>query len=372
MFAKPLSMTLVYIVTICNIVVMSSPLLALTIPFLSFHNHSLVVEYGLIQKIKLGFCFLTFLVSFLMLAYLMLDLLFGFALRASLKGCVRHEKLKEYDFLTGIFDQVKNKFGAKSAKLYVKNTDEINAYAIASMGSKAMVLTRGLINHYLVECPDPKKFLYALRSIMGHEMSHLINKDFLPTYLIINNQKITNFISRILHILFDWIGFAVSFIPYTGRYSLRLMHSAYSMLNLILTSFNRLVVYNLYEFLRRFISRSIEFRCDYQSSKAFGGKHMALALSMLSEGGYLTLFSTHPRTSARIKKAENVQISDAVVTPRFFDSLANYFSLMFLAIICLYFAKQAGVDLMARKYLKNHEVINRKLGMLWHLVSSIY
>lgn len=372
MFSKPFSLILVYVVTIFNVVVLASPVLAAAMPFIHFRNNVISMDQNVYENIRFSFLLLAFVVSFLMLFYLFLDFLFGFSVRSSLKGCVRYEKIKDYDFLTEIFDQVKNKFGEKGVKLYIKDSDEINAFAISSLGARAIVLTRGLINHYLVECPDPKMFLYALRSVVGHEMSHLINKDFLPAFLIITNQKITNFVSGILHMIFILGTRILSMIPFGGRTSARVMSDTYSVLNFFLTAFNRFVVYNLYELLRRFVSRSIEYRCDRQSAKAFGGQNMALALSMLGESGYFTLFSTHPGSKTRMRKVENIKISDAVVRPGFFDSVANYFSLMFLVVICLYFAKQAHIEFYLREYLHNHEVINRKLSALWHLVSRFF
>ncbi|MBM5783047.1 MAG: hypothetical protein FJ368_06495, partial [Pelagibacterales bacterium] len=259
MFAKPISLILVYIVTIINIFVIFSPFLALVIPFVDVQNSTIVLNSGLYQKIKFAACFVLFLTSFLMLIYLMLDLLFGFSVRSSLKNCIRHEKLKDYDFLSGVFDQVKNKFGEKSVRLYVKNSNEINAYAVSSFGTKAIVLTSGLINHYLMQCQDAKKFLYMLRSIMGHEMSHLINKDFLPTFLIITNQKVTNFISSFIKIIFIFISRILSLMPYGGRTSSSLMIDVYNISSYFLTAFNRFIVYGIYEFLRRFIGRNIEY-----------------------------------------------------------------------------------------------------------------
>lgn len=372
MLSKPFSLTLVYIITIINIVVLCSPLLALTIPFVQIDNSTLIIESGLIEKIKFVFLLICFVVSALMLFYLFLDFLFGFSVRASLKGCVRYEKIKDYDFLTDLFNQVKTKFGNNSVKLYIKNSDEINAYAISSFNSKAIVLTSGIINHYLEKSSDPKKFLYALRSILGHEMSHLVNKDFLPTFLIITNQKITNIVSGWLLLIFNLILRFVNFMPFGGQFSTKLIRDSYVAINFLTTFFNRFVVYYIYEFLRRGISRSIEFRCDKQSAEAFGGKNMAFALSMLGESGYFTIFSTHPRTKLRMQKVENVRISDSIVKPRFFDSLANCFSLMFLVVICLYFAKQAHIDHFARMYLQNHENIHRKISFLWHLISRLF
>ncbi len=372
MFSKPISLVLVYVITIINIVVLASPLLAVIVPFVHLDNNALIIEHALFQKIKFGFLLLCFIVSFLMLIYLVLDFLFGFSVRTSLKGCTRYEKIKDYDFLTDLFNQVKTKFGEKNVKLYIKNSDEVNAYAISSLRSRAIVLTSGIINHYLNECPDPKKFLYALRSILGHEMSHLVNKDFLPTFLIITNQKITNLVSSVLFIIFNLVIRALNMMPFGGRTSSQLMRDFYLLINFAVTFFNRFVVYNIYEFLRRTLSRSIEFRCDHQSAKAFGGKSMALALSMLGESGYYTIFSTHPKTKARMARVENIKISDAIVKPQFFDSLSNYFALMFLMVICLYFAKQAHVDYFVRIYLQDHEVMNRKVATLWHLISQLF
>lgn len=372
MFSKPFNLILVYVITVLNIVFLALPFMVIFIPFINFHNNTIIIGAGLLWKVKMAFFILIFLVSFLMLLYLFLDFLFGFSVRASLKNCVRHEKIKDYDCLSDIFNQVKSKFGEKSARLYVKNTDEVNAYAISSLGSKAVVLTRGLINHYLVSCSDPKRFLYALRSIMSHEMSHLINKDFLPTFLIIINQKVTNFISRILNFAFHIAARAINFAPYGGRAMANFLMDMYAILNYGLMFFNRFIVYNIYEFLRRFVSRSTEYRCDRQAAKAFGGQNMAFALSFLGESGYFTLFSTHPRTKKRIDLVVDIKSQDSSIRSSFIDSLANYFSIMFLIIICIYFAKQAHIDLMVRQYIKNHEAINRKLSVLWHLISKTF
>ncbi len=370
MFAKPINLILVYVITVINIVVLASPFMAAIIPLFNFGHRSLSVDAGTLAYMKMSLLFLFFLVSFLMLFYLFLDFLFGFSVRSSLKNCSRFEKIKDFDFLSDIFDQVKTRFGEKNVHLYIKNSDEINAFAVSSFNKRAIVLTQGLIKHYLVECPDPKRFLNAIRSIMGHEMSHLINKDFLPAFLIMTNQKMTNFVSSILSLFFVLLSRVVFFIP-GGKTCAFLMNDIYSILRFILTGFNRFIVYNIYEFLRRFVSRAIEFRCDRQSAYAFGGHNMALALSMLGKGGYFTLFSTHPGTEKRIRKVQDVKITESTIGARFVDSIANYFSIMFLMIICLYFAKQAGLDIMVRNYLQDHEVIHRKLLMLWGLVKNI-
>ena len=99
---------------------------------------------------------------------------------------------------------------------------------------------------------------------------------------------------------------------------------------------------------------------------------MKFALSLLGEDGYFTLFSTHPRTKSRMAKVENIKITDSIIKPRFFDSLSNYFSVMFLLVICLFFAKKAHIDIFVREFIRNHELINQKLLTLWHLVAHFF
>lgn len=372
MFAKPFSLILIYIIACFNLLFILSPFLAILLPFIDYQKGAFIISGSILQKVFDILQIVIFAISFLMICYLFLDYIFGFSVRASLRKCKKYEKYKEYDFLTPIFLQVKEKFGENSVHLYIKNSNEINAYAVGSLGSKAIVISRGLIDHYLVSCPEPKMFLSAIRSVMSHEMSHLINKDFLPSFIILTNQKITNFVSNILHFIFFNLSRLVNSAPHGGRFSAFLMASGYNFFNAIFTFFNSVIVYNIYEFLRKFISRSIEYRCDMQASKAFGGKNMALALSMMGESGYFTIFSTHPKTISRIKKIENIKSRDGLIKPAIIDSIINYFSILFLMIFTLVFAKMAKIDILVREIVRNHEILHRKLSILWSLLMKIY
>ncbi len=372
MFAKPINLILVYILTVFNIAILSSPLIAILVPFFASKHPALQFNDDILSKLKLALFFLMFLVSFFMLFYMMLDFLFGLAMHSSLKGCKPYQKLKDYNFLDKIFSDVKYKFDEKNVKLYIKNSNEINAYAVGSIGRKAIVLTAGLINCYLNKSENAQQFSSAIRSVLSHEMSHLINRDFLPTYLIIANKKATNTAANIVYIGFKFMSKAVIWMPLGGRFLSHMMIKTHNLLYFFVKIFNKLIVYNMYEFLRRFISRSIEYRCDKQAAEAFGGKNMAFALSYLGESGYFTLFSTHPGTKRRINKVINVEAIDGFVRPKFIDTISNSFALMFLVVICIFFANQAKLDILLHQYIRNHEIIHRKLGLLWHLINRIF
>ena len=355
MFSKPLSLILVYLITIFNLSIVMSPFFGAIAPFtnlydIDFVNRSANIDKSLLDKMMFAIMLNGFLISFFMLIYLFFDLLLGFSVRYSLKKCKRYEKVKGFDFLTDIFEQVKVKFNQPNVKLYIKGSNEVNAFAVSSLGYKAIVITNGMVNHYLKSCNGPKNFLYAMRSIIGHEMSHLINKDFLPGFLIMANQRATNFVLTITSLLFHYVVRLVSLNPYGGHFSALLMQNIYYLINFILSFFNRFIVYNLYRFLNLWISRSIEYRCDAQSAVAFGGDKMAMALSMLGKNGYFTLFSTHPSTKNRINKVVNIKSKDEIILPKIFDALSNYFAIMLLIVICLCFAEECNVDYLIRNY----------------------
>jgi Zn-dependent protease with chaperone function len=372
MFAKPINLIAVYIITTINLAIVLIPTLILAVPFVNLEGNVLTIDGLLLQRIELLFFAIVFLVSFLMLVYMVLDFIFGFSVLNSLKGCKRYEGLKDYDFLTDIFKETQNKFAQWQVKLYVKESPEINAYAVGSARRKAMILTSGLINHYYNSTNDNKDFLIAIRSIMAHEMSHLINNDFLPTFLFIANQRVTNFISYLIRLIFNFVSGISAMIPIAGFVLNNILILLYNIINFFLNLFNRLIVTNIYNFLHKFISKSIEYRADRQAAKAFGGQNMAFALQFLGKDGYFNLFSDHPKTVNRIKKVQNIKAINFTISQTLIDGLSNYFALMSLVVICCYYAKQAKIDIITRIYLKDHQAINSKIVYFWQMIKPIF
>jgi Zn-dependent protease with chaperone function len=318
-----------------------------------------------------GMLLLIFFVSFCMLVYLFFDFIFGFSVKSALKKATRYDENENYAYLDLIFSQVKEKFGERGAKLYIKHVPEMNAFAIGVLGRKYIALTDGLIKHYHDNTANEEEFLVALRSIMAHEMSHLINKDFLPALIIVVNQRITNFVADLLSIGFR-IGISVfTFFRINSRLVSSVMVLTYNVTNWLITAFNHYVVYSVYEFLRRFVSRSIEYRCDRQAAKAFGGHNMAFALSFVGRNGYFTIFSTHPATNRRIEKIKNIKEIEGTIRAPFSSVISNYISIMFLLVICLGCARNVGVDVLVRNYLNaNHNEIYFYAKKLLNLVKN--
>ncbi|MDA0902335.1 MAG: hypothetical protein O3B09_02870, partial [Proteobacteria bacterium] len=98
MFAKPFNLILVYILSIFNFIILLLPILALALPFIDFEGGKIVTSSKVIYSLQNVLILLIFIVSFLMLIYLILDMIFGFSHRSSLAGCKRYDKLKTYEF----------------------------------------------------------------------------------------------------------------------------------------------------------------------------------------------------------------------------------------------------------------------------------
>lgn len=308
-----------------------------------------------------------------MIFYLFLDFIFGFSLRSALKDCKKYESLKGMDFLDPIFKQVQDKFGRTDVKLYVSSSGEINAFAVGGLSKKVIVLTKGIIHHASNNSKDPREFLLTLRSIMGHEMSHLVNKDYLPALLIITNEKVTNLVSKTLELMIRLPLTILGYVRVRSRILFDIVMFIYSTINKIVTLFERKIVSNLYEFIRRFISRSIEYRCDKQAAQAFGGHNMAVALSLFGSNGYLTLFSTHPNTDSRIAKVERVARKNKTIRPLISSSISNYLALLVLVIICSASAKASSADVLIKYYLiDNHEILFQKISYFYEKLEFLF
>ena len=204
MVYKILSFILIYILSIVNFSIILLPLMLFVV--LIFISKPNLIDTQSIVSIIL---FVFFLVSCLMNFIILLDFLFGFS--------HPYEKFKEYEILTNIFNEIKMVFNRPNVKLLISNSGKVNAFAVGNMKKQYVVLTQGLVNKYLLRLNETNNFLLAMRCIIGHEMSHLINKDYLPTLLLEINEYSIKIVSKMIYMFFRIFLVAFRIIPFFGE-----------------------------------------------------------------------------------------------------------------------------------------------------------
>ena len=219
----------------------------------------------------------------------------------------------------------------------------------------------GLLVHIRKNCNSEQEFQIAVKAIMAHEMSHLVNKDFLPTLLLFANQKATNFILFFINSIFNLLIILLCRIPVIGNILYVIITTTYKIVNFSLKFFYNFIIIKIYELLKLHISRKTEFRCDYQAALACGGNNVAFALSFLGSGGYVTIFSTHPRTKSRIKYVQNVEKQAGKIQISLINKLSNFLSIAILFIILTF----TFTHVKKLEYLQSFKQHNIKL-YLYH------
>lgn len=342
MFAKILGFSLVYILSLVNFLIVLMPM-----TFLFFGEVFLLKSSGNYSK-SLTFLAIA-IASFLMLLFLFFDFIFSFSLRYYKKTCTLCKKNKKYSIFSEIFDDIKNRFNKRNVELYISNSSEINAFAVGGLRQNIIVLTTGLLNHYSNEIKDDEKFLLAVKGIIGHEMSHIVNKDYFTALLLIVNERSLNLVSKLVLFIFNIIVRVVGIIPVVGGYFSIAISSVYKAINWIIMFFYNHLMMNIYNFIKLQVSKNVEYRADNQGAKLVGGENMAYALSLLGSSGYFTIFSTHPSTKSRIKKVRNV-LENKRIRPVFGSNLTFILSFFIMIFIFTWTLNLADLQSLANDF----------------------
>lgn len=351
MIGKSFSFLLVCFLSVCNFTLVFTPFLLV----LFFITTSIP---SLIQNLVTALQFIALFVNAGMIFYLMCDYMFGFSIKRIIKKCTLCKKEPEYAFLDYIFEEVKKKFCMPNAMLLIKNSNEVNAFAVASSRRKYVVLTRGIVHQMSKAANNPQEFKDAICAIMGHEMAHLANKDFLPGLLIAANRSITSKLNVVSLRVFGLFISIIKIVPFIGRKIAWVLNFFSLKLHAFTHWFYRNVVMRFYIFLKRWIGRGIEYRCDYESARAFGSEGMIKALEFLGDKyNYFSIFSTHPTIARRIKSLADVKTlpKEKPLKLSIFTRFSN--NLVFFMPFTLFLLNGTGVQLntFTRSFLETKE-----------------
>ncbi len=344
MFAKIFSFILVYILSILNFIVVLSPLTFLVLGkyFLATSAQDRYIESLIFLSISST--------TALMLLFLFFDFCFSSSVRYYAKRSVLATKDDKYNDISEAFEKVKLKFNRQDIKLYINDSNEVNAYAVGSLRKNIIVITTALLNLYRSETENREQFLKYIEGIMGHEISHIINKDYFTALLLIINERANNFVSGIIQIIFTIFVRIICIIPVIGNYISIAIDSLYNFLDFIINFFYKFVILNIYKFIQLQISKSIEYRADSQGAEVVGGIEMSKALSLLGDSGYFSIFSSHPSTKSRMNNVADIDETSNTIKPVYGVNLTFLLSFFILIGTCFWSYKLAKVDALIRDY----------------------
>lgn len=344
MFGKIISFLIVFALCIINFVILTLPISLLVAPLFVFGDRS--IQFNIMN---LSY-FMVFVIVSLMLLYLLFDIVFGITVRSLTKGSKRHEKLDDHEFLKTIFSEIRARFGNPNVELYVSPSMQPNAYAIGSMRRKAIVITESLMLRFASKAKTREDFYRAVGGTLAHEMSHLVNMDYLPTFLLLANEKSTTALSKIVYLFIKVFINVASVIPVVGGLFANVFINIYNILNSLILFFHKHIIMNVFEFIKRWVSRGIEYRCDRQSAQAVGKDGIEKCLEFLGGKSYFSLFSTHPNTKNRLRNVANVLPKRGIVRAKVIDRFANTAVLMTLLFSFTYCGIKSDLPMLYKEY----------------------
>lgn len=356
MFSKPLSFILVYLLSLLNFLIITIPFLLIFSPLLLFGSD------GFLIAVRDFIIFSLFVISALMVTYLTFDLLLGVSIWGMTRGHQPVQKMKKelpvLEKVSEDFTELNKKFRVPNTHLLIAKTPEVNAYAIGSFRRNVVVLTIGILAHYKRKSESMEEFYDSIRGIMAHEFSHLANRDFLPGLLVFANEKAVNFMAGLLRFFFIFIARFFTLIPFLGRVVFSLVMSLHVLTDRALTGFYRFLFKPIYNFVKLHVSRATEYRCDKQAAEACGGQEMATALGGLGESGFVTIFSTHPATKARVRYVNDIKKKYGTIRISILNRLSNLLAIIFLIMMLkVSYGHLSGLEYFSREfyYIIYHE-----------------
>ena len=197
-----------------------------------------------------------------------------------------------------IVNEVKSKLNCKMDINVLRVKSNIfNAYAMSNLkGQAAIVVYDGLYNSLSLE---------ALKSAIGHELGHIINKDTIFKLLNFSFQYNIVRFKKYSFIIMNFIQNMSNKIPFLGWFFL-----IYNLAYRLLVAITDLVLY-INNMIQHFGYKQFEYIADNIGAKVTNNQTMIDTLTLMKDledknksdvNILMTLLSEHPKTENRIKK----------------------------------------------------------------------
>jgi len=276
------------------------------------------------------FVFLLVFMFLITILYLLFDFLFGFTIKNLIKNAVNVKDMEDFQAHKELFNETKMRFDIGNVKFLIEDSEIVNAYAVATFRKKYVIVTTAMLTHITNSFENTDDRRDALKGLIGHELSHLLNWDFLPNFILLSGQNVSFYVGKVLQLIIGTVISVLRVIPVVGVALSFGMTITYNVLNFSLNFFYRFIIHPIYLLIERYLGRLVEYRSDYQSAQALNWIPMyqsLYALLLLNGNTYHSNFSTHPNTISRVLNIYKVEQNNKNISASFFS---KYFGLLLI------------------------------------------
>lgn len=259
-----------------------------------------------------------------------------------------------------IFSETRSQFRVPNARLYIADTEEINAYAIQSPTKKAVVFTRPLLAA-LNSFWEPERsqeqmdrHYGAIEGIIAHELSHLKHNDYVPSWFFLGTIRLADLIRLLLVRLIQGLIFVLVIIPFVGPLIGIALGVATRGVNFVTLNVFSVFVPRLIRFFDALPMRIVEQRCDNHAATVVGAGSVFLGLYSLAHFGdasRLRVLDDHPPAIVRVARVHSRLNRPAGSHRRILQSLTALNSTVAMVAFALFMVVSGAVSFVAADHL---------------------
>lgn len=266
----------------------------------------------------------------------------------------------DYAEVYRIFSEARSQFRLRSAKLYVADAEEINAYAIQSPTKKAVVFTTPLLDELAAfwqpERSEEQRERYygAIEGIIAHELSHLKHNDYIPSWFFYGTIRLADLIRAAVVQIIQVLIHILVIIPFVGGLIALALGLATRLVNFISIKVFFISVPKLIRLLDALPMRIVEQRCDNHAATLVGAGPVFLGLYSLAHLGVadrLRILDDHPPTIVRVARVYSRLTRPSVYSRKIMQSMSFLNGALATTTVVLFLVMSGAASLVAADHL---------------------
>ncbi len=289
-----------------------------------------------------GIKVLLFCISFILCAYIVLDVVFGFTVFSKTRKLKGYKFSMRYSKLCHTpFEEIKQIFQIPSTKLMISPDAEEKAYTVASIGKSFICVTTGALDSLKMKSQSDEEFQEVFKALIARQAVTLMEGHHLVQSVFDINKSVTSFTKWVNALFFRFCGGVFKIIPVVGVPLQQICFVASKSIAFVLEGIN-LALLLIYKIATSISAGIDDSYCDCIAAETVGGTSVAKALSFTEKADY-KIFSTATNIHKRIKKVAGIAKKDKPTTTGSFQKTMVFLSIIALIAMVFWLAYQIKI-----------------------------